>query len=81
MVQVFVIISPFAFLCLINNKTEWFFKVWIKTFLSLILEQILIEDLIKLKNYGNGYLNILINELQEICSVTGNYENFKFLYK
>ena len=42
MVQVFVIISPFAFLCLINNKTEWFFKVWIKTFLSLILEQILI---------------------------------------
>ena len=46
-----------------------------------ILEQILIEDLIKLKNYGNGYLNILINELQEICSVTGNYENFKFLYK
>ncbi len=42
MVQVFVMISPFAFLCLINNKTEWFFKVWIKTFLSLILEQILI---------------------------------------
>ena len=42
MIQIFVIISPFAFLCLINIKTEWFFKIWIKTFLSLLLEQILV---------------------------------------
>lgn len=42
MILVFCLISPFAFLSLITNSSEWFFKVWIKTFLSLLLVQILI---------------------------------------
>lgn len=55
MIQVFIILSPFAFLCLINLKTEWFFKVWIKTFLSLLLEQILVVIILLLSfcfDYG-----------------------------
>lgn len=48
MLQVFIIISPFAFLSLILNSSEWFFKVWIKTFLSLLLTQILIVILLLL---------------------------------
>lgn len=43
MVQIFILISPFAFLSLITNSTEWFFRVWIKSFLSLLLVQILIS--------------------------------------
>lgn len=43
MVLVFVLISPFAFLSLITNSSEWFFKIWIKSFLSLLLVQILIS--------------------------------------
>lgn len=43
MIQVFVLISPFAFLCLISDKTEWIFKSWIKAFISLLAEQILIS--------------------------------------
>ncbi len=43
MIQIFVLLSPFAFLSLITNSSEWFFKVWIKTFLSLLLVQILIS--------------------------------------
>lgn len=43
MLQIFILISPFAFLSLISNSTDWFFKVWIKTFLSLLLVQILIS--------------------------------------
>lgn len=43
MVQVFILISPFAFLCLITNNSEWFFKSWIKNFISLLLVQILIS--------------------------------------
>lgn len=43
MVLVFVLISPFAFLSLITNSSEWFFKVWIKSFLALLLVQILIS--------------------------------------
>ena len=30
MIQIFVLISPFAFLSLITNSSEWFFRVWIK---------------------------------------------------
>ena len=42
MIQIFVLISPFAFLCLITNSSDWFFKVWLKSFISLLLVQILI---------------------------------------
>lgn len=43
MIQVFVLLSPFVFLCLINDKTDWIFKSWIKAFISLLLEQVLIS--------------------------------------
>lgn len=43
MIQVFILISPFAFLSLITNKSEWFFRVWFKNFMSLLLIQILIS--------------------------------------
>lgn len=43
MIQIFVLISPFAFLSLITNKSEWFFRVWLKNFISLLLVQILIS--------------------------------------
>lgn len=43
MVQVFTLFSPFAFLCLINDRTEWIFKSWIKAFISLLMEQVLIS--------------------------------------
>ena len=43
MIQIFVLISPFAFLTLINNSSEWFFKTWLRNFISLLLVQILIS--------------------------------------
>ena len=51
MIQIFVLISPFAFLSLITNSSEWFFKSWIKSFLSLLFSQILIS-LILLLSYS-----------------------------
>lgn len=42
LIQVMVLISPFAILCLTLDKTECFFKTWIKLFLALLLEQILV---------------------------------------
>lgn len=41
MIQIFVLISPFAFLSLITNSSEWFFRVWLKNFISLLLVQVL----------------------------------------
>lgn len=39
LLKVFVLITPFAFLTLINHSTSWFFKTWIRSFLSLLLLQ------------------------------------------
>lgn len=43
MIQIFILISPFAFLSLINSSSEWFFKIWIKSFFSLLVVQLLIS--------------------------------------
>lgn len=37
--KVFILITPFAFLTLINKSTSWFFKSWFKSILSLLLLQ------------------------------------------
>lgn len=39
LLKVFVLITPFAFLTLINHSTSWFFKTWLRGFLSLLLLQ------------------------------------------
>lgn len=43
MIKVFILISPFAFLCLSVSSTSSFFKAWIKCFLSLLFVQILVS--------------------------------------
>ena len=48
MLQVFILVSPFAFLCLINDKTSWFFNSWIRSFISMLLVQILIAIILTL---------------------------------
>lgn len=37
--KVFLLLTPFAFLTLINSSTSWFFKSWFKIVLSLLLLQ------------------------------------------
>lgn len=39
MLSVFTLLTPFAFLTLINTSTSWFFKSWLKIFLSLLFIQ------------------------------------------
>lgn len=39
MVKIFILLSPFAFLSLINQNTSWFFKIWLRNFISLLLIQ------------------------------------------
>ncbi len=43
MVKVLILITPFAILSLINSSTSWFFKSWLKIFLSLLFLQPLIS--------------------------------------
>ena len=39
MLKVFILLSPFSFICLINSSTSWFFKSWYKSFISLLFLQ------------------------------------------
>lgn len=41
MIKVFILISPFAFLCLSTPSTSVFFKCWIKSFLALLFIELL----------------------------------------
>ena len=43
MIQVFILISPFAFLCLCSSSTSFVFKSWLKCFISLLLVQVLVS--------------------------------------
>ena len=43
MIKVFCLISPFAFMSLILPSSSWFFKSWLKAFLSLLFLQIFIS--------------------------------------
>lgn len=48
MLQVFILVSPFAFLCLINDSTSWFFSSWLRSFISMLLVQVLIALILTL---------------------------------
>jgi len=63
MIQIFVLLSPFAFLSLITNASEWFFKVWFKSFISLLLVQILISIILLLSFTINISQNTTISKL------------------
>lgn len=54
MIKVFIFISPFAFISLINTSTSWLFKAWVKMFFSLLLLQIFVP-LILLVTFSVDY--------------------------
>lgn len=42
-VKVFILLTPFSLLTLLNHSTSWFFRTWIRTLLSLLLLQSLVS--------------------------------------
>lgn len=42
LIKVFILLSPFAFLSLTLNKTNWFFKTWFRNLFSLLFIQIIV---------------------------------------
>lgn len=80
MIQVFVILSPFAFLCLVNLKTEWFFKVWIKSFLSLLLEQILIAIILLLSFAFEYGIDDMISKLLYVGIIYALIKTNNYMY-
>ena len=39
LIKIFILLTPFAILSLINQSTSWLFKTWFRTILSLLLQQ------------------------------------------
>lgn len=48
MVKVFILLSPFAIISLINESTSYFFKAWIKSLISLLFIQIFVSIILLL---------------------------------
>lgn len=42
MLKVFIYLTPFAFISLVNNSTSWIFKSWFKMLLSLLVLQLIV---------------------------------------
>ena len=63
MIKVFILISPFAIISLINSKSSWFFKSWLKNFLSMLFLQILISLILVVYFAITSHENTIINQL------------------
>ena len=69
MVKVFILITPFAILSLINESTSWFFKNWLKTVLSLLFQQSLVAIILLIIFSFNFSSNNIISQLMCIGGI------------
>lgn len=69
MVKVFILITPFAILSLVNESTSWFFKTWLRTVLSLLLQQSLIAIILLIIFSFNFSSNNIISQLMSIGGI------------
>lgn len=69
MVKVFILITPFAILSLINESTSWFFKTWLRTVLSLLFHQSLVAIILLIIFSFNFSSNNIISQLMCIGGI------------
>ena len=69
MVKVFILITPFAILSLINESTSWFFKTWLKTVLSLLFQQSFVAIILLIFFSFNFSSNNIISQLMCIGGI------------
>lgn len=69
MVKVFILITPFAILSLINESTSWFFKTWLRTVLSLLFHQSLVAIILLIIFSFNFSSNDIISQLMCIGGI------------
>ena len=68
-IKVFILITPFSILSLINNSTSWFFKTWFKTIFSLLLQQSFISIILLIIFSFNYSSNDTISKLMYIGGI------------
>lgn len=69
LVKVFILLAPFAFLSLVSTSTNWIFKSWLKSFISLLVTQSFISLVLLLIFSININSSDLIFKLLYIASL------------
>ena len=86
--KILILISPFAFVSLITNQFDGFFKGWLKEFLTLLLVQVFISIVLVLGFSLDFYANDILSKLTYlailiiISKCNYNVKNlFNYIYK
>lgn len=80
LVEVLIILSPFAILCLSNSSTEGFFKSWFKCLLSLLILQVVISVMLLIPySLLNANNDILFNKVLLVGSLTALLKSNQFV--
>ena len=69
MIKVFVLLTPFAFLTLLNNSTSWFFKTWFRNLIALLLLQSFISIILLIIFSINFSATDIFSKLLSIGSI------------
>ncbi len=77
LIQIFSILCPFAFLSLLSENTSHFFKAWFKSFMSLLLVQVLLSIILLL---AFSLIDISDIELQKLLYIASIYAITKCNY-
>lgn len=69
LIKVFILITPFAILSLINQSTSWFFKTWFRSIFSLLIIQSFISLILLITFSINSNNTNILNKLLYIGSL------------
>lgn len=69
MLKVFILLTPFAFLCLITPNTSWIFKSWLKIVMSLLLLQVFVSIILLISFSINTNVSDISSKLIYIGAV------------
>ena len=69
LIKVFILITPFAILSLINQSTSWFFKTWFRSIFSLLIIQSFVSLILLITFSINSNNTNILNKLLYIGSL------------
>jgi hypothetical protein len=69
LIKVFILITPFAILSLINQSTSWFFKTWFRSLFSLLIIQSFVSLILLITFSINSTNTNILNKLLYIGSL------------
>jgi len=69
MIKVFILLLPFSILSLSSNSTAWIFKVWIRSFFSLLFIQVFIAIILLIIFSINLHSSDLLSKIISVGSI------------